>query len=409
MWMWLVILGVTLLVCGGSLIFLISRFYQFESVKKLSGTNKWYRRLFAVLPVSVIVVVLRLIFGTVNMMIIVIVLTLIWIVVEVIARLSHHLRPLTIARRRGPRSGKMPSCGPAEQTSLSHHLRPLTQFLIAATLTIAYFACAWYFAHSVVETDYTLQTDKASQPLKIALIADAHMGTTFDEAGFQNHLQKIAATNPDVIVIAGDLIDDSTTEKEMEACCAALGTLQAPLGVYYSYGNHDKGYSLSSRGYTCEALEEALTKNGVTILEDACADLTDEYVLIGRADASFGSGDPDRAPDEGGISNLGRREIADLLKDIPQDKYTIVLDHEPNDYAAEAAAGADLVLSGHTHGGQLIPINRIGELIGANDRTYGHEKRENTDFIVTSGISAWEIPFKTGCRSEYVIINIEPR
>ena len=64
------------------------------------------------------------------------------------------------------------------------------------------------------------------------------------------------------------------------------------------------------------------------------------------------------------------------------------------------------MLSGHTHGGQLLPINRIGELFGVNDRTYGHENINGTDFIVTSGISDWEVIFKTGTKSEYVIINI---
>ena len=92
-----------------------------------------------------------------------------------------------------------------------------------------------------------------------------------------------------------------------------------------------------------------------------------------------------------------------LLAQVSSDRYTIVLDHQPNDYANEAAAGADLVLSGHTHGGQLIPITKVGEWIGANDATYGYERRENTDFIVTSGISAWSILFKTGCKSEYVV------
>ena len=59
-------------------------------------------------------------------------------------------------------------------------------------------------------------------------------------------------------------------------------------------------------------------------------------------------------------------------------------------------------------GGQLIPITKVGEWIGANDATYGYERRGDTDFIVTSGISAWSILFKTGCKSEYVRIRIMP-
>ena len=74
---------------------------------------------------------------------------------------------------------------------------------------------------------------------------------------------------------------------------------------------------------------------------------------------------------------------------------------------ADAKAGA-LVLSGHTHGGQMIPIMQFSRWfnIGVNDNIYGMEKRKDTDFIVTSGISDWAIKFKTGCRSEYVMIDI---
>ena len=84
----------------------------------------------------------------------------------------------------------------------------------------------------------------------------------------------------------------------------------------------------------------------------------------------------------------------------------IVLDHQPTDFEKQAESGVDLVLCGHTHGGQLFPITYAGEWFNINDRTYGHEKRNNTDFIVTSGISDWELAFKTGTKSEYVIIDV---
>lgn len=79
------------------------------------------------------------------------------------------------------------------------------------------------------------------------------------------------------------------------------------------------------------------------------------------------------------------------------------------DYEALKDANMDLVLSGHTHGGQLFPLMTIENHsnIAEDDRVYGYEKRENTNFIVTSGISDWAIKFKTGCKSEYLIINID--
>ena len=67
----------------------------------------------------------------------------------------------------------------------------------------------------------------------------------------------------------------------------------------------------------------------------------------------------------------------------------------------------DLVLSGHTHGGQLFPLNRMGEWLGIDAKSYGLERRKSTDFIVTSGISDWAIQFKTGCRSEYVVVDVK--
>ena len=103
----------------------------------------------------------------------------------------------------------------------------------------------------------------------------------------------------------------------------------------------------------------------------------------------------------------GDNETA-LEKNSGCGKYIIVIDHQPADYARQAESGADLVLSGHTHGGQLFPFNNVGKWIGANDRVYGHERRNKTDFIVTSGISDWAIKFKIGTRSEYVIINVIP-
>ena len=97
----------------------------------------------------------------------------------------------------------------------------------------------------------------------------------------------------------------------------------------------------------------------------------------------------------------------ELTQNLDKSKYMLVLDHQPGDYDAQADSGVDLVLSGHTHGGQMIPITYVGELFNINDATYGYEKRKDTEFIVTSGISDWEILFKTGTKSEYVIIDVE--
>ena len=144
-------------------------------------------------------------------------------------------------------------------------------------------------------------------------------------------------------------------------------------------------------GFSGDELREALISNGVHVLEDECALVDDSFYVAGRLDSGY-----------------DRISAADLLEGLDTGKYIIMLDHEPNDYDNEAATAADLVLSGHTHGGQLIPITFVGVAFGINDSTYGYERINGTDFIVTSGISDWALYFKTGTHSEYVIIDILP-
>lgn len=117
----------------------------------------------------------------------------------------------------------------------------------------------------------------------------------------------------------------------------------------------------------------------------------ERFYVIGRADAQVGD----------------RSTMEELTKDLDQDLYQIVIDHQPTDYEKEAEAKVDLVLSGHTHGGQMIPITKVGEILNINDRTYGWEERGTTRFIVSSGIGDWTLKFKTGCISEYVIVDVE--
>jgi predicted MPP superfamily phosphohydrolase len=95
------------------------------------------------------------------------------------------------------------------------------------------------------------------------------------------------------------------------------------------------------------------------------------------------------------------------MEDVDLNKYVVVLDHEPNDYDNEEDAKMDLVISGHTHGGQLFPLMIFDKMFGANDQIYGIEKRGISTFIVSSGIGDWAVKFKTGTVAEYVVIDLK--
>ena len=373
--MWIAILGTAFVLASLGYMYLISRFRRFGIVKKLSGGRTWLSILLAVIPLAGWVIYAFT--DVVNALIILLHLALFWLIADIVTAVADRIR------------GKKQD---SDKSASDGKFRVYRKGIIVILACAAYLIIGWYMAHNVWKTEYHLTTEKTlpNGRLRVAMIADSHVGTTFDGEGFARYIAEIAETEPDVLVIVGDFVDDSTTYEDLVRSCAAFGEIGLPYGIYYVYGNHDAGY-YNHRSFDAADIEAELAKNGVTVLKDAVNTIAENVVLIGRKDRS----------DE------KRSAISDLVVSIPEDVYTIVLNHQPNDYEAEAAAGVDLVLSGHTHGGQLLPLGPIGRLIGANDRTYGIETRDATTFIVTSGISDWAIDFKTGTKSEYVIIEVE--
>ena len=262
---------------------------------------------------------------------------------------------------------------------------------VALTLAIVYMSISYFLAHNVYETKYQVTTDKDVPPIRIALIADTHIGSNFNGNGFAEILKQIEAQEPDMLVIAGDFVDDETRKKDMIRCCEALSQIKTTYGVYYVPGNHDAGYYGFLRDFTYDELLSELTKNGVTVLQDQGLLAGDNFYIIGRRDRS-----------------MQRSPIKTLMAFADPSYFTIVLDHQPNDYQAEAEEKCDLVLAGHTHGGHMFPIAQIAEYFDINDATYGYEKRDNTVFIVTSGMANWAIEFKSGTICEYCIIDVVP-
>lgn len=374
--MWLFILGSAVIAAIAGAIYLVSRFRRFGVVKAVAGEREWLRCLLACVPL--LCMAIYAVFDTVNAVIILLHLAAFWLIGDLVTAIVRRVR------KRGAGKGG--------------RFRVYWTGVIVLLVCAVYLAIGHYNAFHVDRTVYELTTDKSlpGGKLRVVLIADSHVDTTFDAEGFEEYTKRIAAENPDLVIFAGDFVDDSTSREDMVAACRALGNIETKYGVFYAYGNHDKGY-YNSRGYTPEELEEQLKSNGVTVLEDKTVSILNQVCIIGRMDASEG----DRKN-----STKKRMSMEEITKGIDQSQYTIVIDHQPNDYEAEAASGVDLVLSGHTHGGQLIPLGPIGLLMGANDAVYGKEVRGNTTFIVTSGISDWAIDYKTGTKSEYVVIDI---
>lgn len=370
--MWMIIMLVTLLIVGLSLIYLSERVSNFDFIGA-SDLPKWRRVLRGFLLVFLIFVIIAKLLNPVNACVCVFYFAGIWLVCDL---------GFDLAKR-----------------FLHFECHRYCAGYTAIILSLLSLLCGWYLDHHVWEKEYTFYTSKLKEPLKIVMFADSHIGTTFKADVFVKHLKSMQAHNPDMVIIAGDYIDDDTKKDDMIASTKALGKMQTKYGVYFVFGNHDEGYyGKEYRGYSGLDLVKELKKNGVNVLVDDVKLLNNEIYIVGRKDASA---EKERRG--------GRLTMADLTRPLDKSKYIITIDHQPNDYKAQTEAKVDLVLSGHTHGGQLFPLNQVGKWIGANDLIYGHEKRDKTDFIVTSGISDWSIKFKTGTKSEYVIINLLPQ
>lgn len=366
---------IVILIFGGfiagaaaGLIYLYTRFRRFllaDRWKDYWMQRKWRKRLAAAVPV--LLLLLYCVLDMVNGVIVTVNIVGIWLILDFVSWLVKKIKK------------KKPA----------FYWTGVCAILVSAV----YLGSGWYFGHHVYETDYHLVTKKdiGMDRLRIVQISDSHVGATFDGDGFAEHMKKVQAVKPDLVVVTGDYVDDDTTKEDMVKCSEALGKLETTYGVYYVYGNHDKGY-FNTRDFDDEDMRAELKKNHVIILEDESVLIGEKFYLVGRQDRS----------------TPGRADMTTLTKDLDFSKYIIVIDHQPHDFDAQTETGVDLVLCGHTHGGQMFPVGITGELSGANDKTYGLETRENTTFIVNSGISDWAIKYKTGgAISEFGVIDIE--
>ena len=371
MTMWVIIMWTTLVLTGAALVYVSNRVCRFGIISRLTGNSEKLKALIGGGIVFGGFGVSTWLLNFMNAVVIIIYFAMFWLVSDFVFYLLIKLRGRAFKRYY---SGV---CA-----------------VLGAVISLA---CGWYLDHNVWRTEYKLPSAKMAENLKIVMFADSHIGTTFNADGFAEHLDAMQRENPDAIVIVGDFVDDDTDRENMLKSVQKLGAMQTKYGIFFVFGNHDKGYyGAARRGFSADELIAELQKNGITVLRDETADIDGKFYIIGRRDFS-----------EVRERGKQRKSMNELLQNLAADRYMIVLDHQPTDYKNQAVSGVDLVLSGHTHGGQLFPFNQVGKWIGANDSIYGREKRQNTDFIVTSGISDWTIKFKTGTKSEYVVLNIK--
>ena len=250
--------------------------------------------------------------------------------------------------------------------------------------------------HHKVRVPIEMDTNgKITRPLKLVLMSDLHLGYHNPRAEFAKWVDKVNAEQPDLVLIAGDIIDISVRPLLEEDVAAEFRRLTAP--VYACLGNHEY-YSGEPRA------RQFFSDAGIHLLRDSLVTLPDygNLTIIGRDDRT----NPKRQPLRKNLSSFGKAtgRRALLGNGVGEDSPIILLDHQPYNLELAEQAGIDFQFSGHTHYGQVWPISWIEDAI--YECAYGSYQRGNTRYYVSSGIGIWGGKFRIGSQSEYVVLTL---
>lgn len=270
--------------------------------------------------------------------------------------------------------------------------------ILAASILVGF---GYYNMMHVVETEYVVTTEKTlnnqgSGQYRVALLADWHYGVAGGMNEVTSVCERVSEKKPDVIILCGDLVDENTTKGEMEELFQQIGNMKSKYGIFYVYGNHDRQRYKENPAFSEMELADNITSAGITILQDEIVSVTDHFTLVGREDVSY-------------RGRQGRKSLKELFSEVDKNDFLMVLDHQPTDYSENLENGTDLLLSGHTHGGQLWPGNLIFEWFHINDAVYGKTTWNDNALqaIVSSGVAGWQFHIKNCAPAEYVIIDIK--
>lgn len=230
-----------------------------------------------------------------------------------------------------------------------------------------------------------IQTDKPlSDELRIVAVSDVHLGYGTSRRALARYVDMINEQQPDVVLIVGDLIDNSirpVVEAHMEE---ELQRLSAPKGVYMVAGNHEYISGI-------DACAEFVQRTPIRLLRDSVVKVDDAVAIIGRDDRM----------------NMRRKSVKELVDSVDKQCFTIVIDHQPYDMPQSEKCGVDLHLSGHTHRGQVWPISWLTDAM--YDQSHGYRKWSSTHAYVLQGLSLWGPPFRIGTNSDMLVVDIKQK
>ncbi|VBB47324.1 Metallophosphoesterase [uncultured Paludibacter sp.] len=228
-----------------------------------------------------------------------------------------------------------------------------------------------------------IETEKAkkNKSIKIVALSDVHLGISIDKKRLKKYVEMINEQQPDLVLIAGDLIDRSIQPVVKQKMEEELLQIKAPMGIYAIFGNHEHF------GEGTDIIANFYEKAGIKLLIDSVVLVQNQFYIAGRDDKT----------------NYHRKNLGEILQNIDKSQPIILLDHQPSDLKAAEENKVDLQISGHTHNGQFFPGNLIVKQMF--ELGYGYLKKGKTNYYVSSGLGLWGPQYRIGSQSELVVIN----
>jgi len=233
---------------------------------------------------------------------------------------------------------------------------------------------------------YSEKLTSESDGFRLVLVSEFHLTGSSSRQKLERNLRFLNSFEPDILIIAGDLIDSSYDEISHLASPFLL--LQPTYGTLAVPGNHDFYQEIGSYQRFTESAE-------INNLYNRSTRITDEIVIAGVID---------KTGQIQGAEDLQIPDVEKAMRDIDPESYTVFVSHQPV-YIGEALdLGADLLLAGHTHGGQIPPLTALINLFF--QYPYGLYERDGSYIYTTSGINTWGPPMRLFSRNEIVIFDL---
>ena len=246
----------------------------------------------------------------------------------------------------------------------------------------------------VKRADLILPKSCAAGDLKVALIADLHLGYNMGTGMMEQMVAKLNREEPDLVCLAGDIFDNEYEAiHDPDRVADILAGIKSRYGVYACWGNHDVKERVEKPKQDDPRFAAFLKRARINLLEDESLLVDDAFYLAGRKDPAKSR-------------KLGEERLSpeELTAGMEADKPVLVMDHQPRQLAELAAAGTDVDLSGHTHAGQVFPGNLLVRLFW--DNAYGIVQKDGMYSCVTSGVGIWGPAMRVGTQSEIMLLHL---